>query len=128
MLNFKAIDHININVSNLRNSIDFYQKLFNFKVHEEGVSPMSGAPYAIIGLSHKGFLAIYESKNLNRSSRVNHLGFNIEDFDNAVKKIKENGIRVADYGVVDYPDSKSIYIFDPDDNEIELSSKFGGGL
>lgn len=128
MLNFKGIDHINLNVSNLNNSIEFYKKVFGFEIHEEGNSPMSGAPYAIIGKSNVGFLAIYESKNSLQNSRVNHLGFNIDNFEEAVNFLKAENVKIADYGVVDYPDSKSVYILDPDENEIELSSKFGGGL
>jgi catechol 2,3-dioxygenase-like lactoylglutathione lyase family enzyme len=31
-------------------------------------------------------------------------------------------------GVVEYPQSRSVYVADPDGNEIELTSAFGGGL
>ncbi|MFT6632986.1 MAG: catechol 2,3-dioxygenase-like lactoylglutathione lyase family enzyme [Bacteriovoracaceae bacterium] len=128
MLKVNGIDHININVKNLNKSIEFYQSVFGFKVMEKGISTMSGAPYAIIGVSKKAMLAIYESKDLLPATRLNHLGFNIENFEEISEIAKKFKIKVANYGLVEYPNSKSIYIFDPDDNEIELSSVFTGGL
>ena len=128
MLKVNGIDHLNINVKNLNKSIEFYQSVFGFKVMEKGISTMSGAPYAIIGESKKAMLAIYESEDLSQATRLNHLGFNIENFEKVFLTTKKLNIKVADYGLVEYPKSKSIYIFDPDDNEIELSSVFTGGL
>jgi catechol 2,3-dioxygenase-like lactoylglutathione lyase family enzyme len=129
MLNIKGIDHINMNVKNLAKSIEFYEKMFGFEVKESGVSPMSGNKFAIIGESNKAFLAIYEG---SEPSKLNHIGFNVENFELVLEAIKKHNIRVGDYGdengIVNYPQSKSIYIYDPDENEIELSSKFGGGL
>lgn len=131
MLNINGIDHININVSNLNNTIKFYKELFGFKVHENGHSAMSGKEYAIIGISNKAFLAIYETKDTSELSRINHIGFNINNFDDVLKVVKENNLEVGGYGdengIVNYPNSKSIYLYDPDRNEIEISSVFGGG-
>lgn len=118
-----------MNVTNLEKSIEFYEKVFGFKVYEKDISQMSGNKYAIIGQSNKAFLAIYES---TQPTKLNHIGFNIDNFDDVLLAIKELKLKVGQYGdengIVDYPNSKSIYIYDPDDNEIELSSKFGGGL
>lgn len=129
MLNIKGIDHINLNVTNLSKSIDFYTKLFGFHIAEKGLSPISGAEYAIIGHSNKAFLALYLS---DKASELNHIGFNVENFDDVMQIVKEQGLKVGPYGdengVVNYPKSKSIYIYDPDNIEIEISSHFGGGL
>ena len=34
----------------------------------------------------------------------------------------------GDGGIIRYPRSRSLYVQDPDGNEIELTSAFGGGL
>jgi catechol-2,3-dioxygenase len=128
MLKINGIDHININVKDLRKSIDFYKEVFGFQIMEEGTSSKSGAPYAIIGESQKAMLAIYETANLQGPTTLNHIGFNIKNFKDVVAVVEKLNIKTPDYGMIDYPSSQSLYIFDPDDNEIELSSVFAGGL
>lgn len=133
MLNINTIDHLNLNVTNLEESINFYQKIFGFEVKELGLSAMSGKEYAIIGLTNKVMLAIYQTNTPIKHSNFNHFGVNIENFDEAVESIRQDGsIKINAYGnedgVVRYPNSKSMYIEDPNGYEIELSSKFGGGL
>lgn len=130
MLNFKNFDHININVSNLKESIKFYQKVFNFEVKEEGQNGF-GKPYAIIGISQKGFLCLYEN-SVGVNDRYNHIGFYIEDLPSKIEELNASGVEIIPYGdeqgIVNYPKSISVYIKDPDGNNIELSSQFGGGL
>ena len=64
MLNFNGIDHINMNVKNLEESISFYKKLFGFEVKEKGSFSFKNAPFAIIGNSGIGMLCLYEKKEL----------------------------------------------------------------
>ena len=133
MLNFNGIDHINMNVKNLKESIEFYRKIFQFEIKEEGHSAMSGSPFAIIGKSNKGMLALYEKKDLkpNDKSHFAHLGFNVKFFAGILEWLKEQGAKIVYYsesGVVEYPNSQSIYIKDPSGYEIELSSSFAGKL
>lgn len=133
MLNFNGIDHINMNVKNLEESISFYKKLFSFEVKESGFSAMSGSPFAIIGKSEKGMLALYEKEDLlpNNKSHIAHLGFNIKFFAGILDWLKEQGAKIVYYsesGVVEYPNSQSIYIKDPSGYEIELSNSFAGKL
>ena len=137
MLNLKNIDHINMNVSNLEASIHFYQKVFNFEVKEkkEYFSPKQNKniKYAIIGKSNKGLLALYESDEMISKSSINHFGFYIDNLNSETsKKLHQNGVKVwnyeTNYGIIDYKQSTSIYIEDPDGYEIELTNNFGGGL
>ena len=130
MLKLKNIDHINVMVKDINETIKFYNDVFGFIVKEEGVSKISGNPYAIIGISDKGLLAIYEDPKFNEEKvgNINHFGFHVDDFDDALTHIKELNVKVADYGVVNYENSRSLYIFDPNGIEIELSEQFGGAL
>lgn len=125
MLTLKGIDHLNINTHNLEQSKDFYQKLFGFKVFEEGEA--SGHPYAIIGEENVAYLALYEDPQFKfKREDLSHIGFNIENFDQVIQSLEELNIPVdLDW---DYKYSKSIYITDPSGYEIELSEKFGGDI
>ena len=132
MFNFNGIDHMNMKVRNLEESLGFYNKVFNFKVKEEGFSKMSGSRYSIIGISDKAMLCLYEDPKIeNAKSHVGHIGFNIDFKENMIKYLEKSNIKVNYYhksGISEYPESKSIYIEDPNGYEIELSSNFGGGL
>ena len=127
MLNINNVDHLNMNVTNLKNSQDFYQKLFGLKVFEEGTSS-SGNAYSIVGLPNKVFLCLYEGKETAKKQTLNHFGINIEDFDQAIESLQKESIPLLYGGVIQYEKSKSAYIADPDGNEIELSEAFGGGF
>lgn len=129
MLDINHIDHINLSVSDLEKSLRFYQDLFGLEVKERG--DYAGKPYAIAGLGGKLMLAMYQADSLSNKGRINHFGIHIGEFEKALKVLKENNVSTlysdrAD-GTVVYPNSRSVYVADPDGNEIELSEKFGGG-
>lgn len=133
MLNFNGIDHINMNVKNLEESISFYKKLFGFEVKESGKFSFKKVPFAIIGKSGLGMLCLYEKKELkeNDKSHFAHIGFNIDFIPNLIQKLKDLKVEIVNYnesGIIDYPDSQSIYIKDPSGYEIELSKSFAGKL
>ena len=131
MLKLSGIDHINIFVKDLDETIKFYQDLFGFEVKERSVSPTNGRHYAIIGKSNRGFLAIYENDDFDSKKRgnINHLGFHIENFSKVLESLKKLKVTLGfGSGIKQYSKSKSIYILDPNGIEIELSETFGGGL
>ncbi|MGI9265811.1 MAG: VOC family protein [Gammaproteobacteria bacterium] len=132
-ISVSAIDHINLTVSNLERSLAFYQRTFGLEIREDGRD--RERPFVIVGRGGTGYLALHE--NADSGSRVsgliNHWGFVVDDFDDAIARLDDLGVAVlyrdngAD-GLIDYPRSKSIYVADPDGTEIELTSRFGGGL
>ncbi len=125
MITINGIDHLNISVSNIDESLNFYKKVFGFKIYEQGES--HGKPYFIIGEKSALYLCLYQSEERTRGP-INHIGINVQNFNSIEEKLKLAGIPLLYGGVVEYPLSQSIYIQDPDGNEIELSEKFGGGL
>jgi catechol-2,3-dioxygenase len=128
MLNISHVDHLNMNVSDLRRSIQFYAQVFGLKVFEEGKSS-SGNPYKIIGLPGSLFLCLYENGEAVKSGPLNHVGIHVQEKIEVVEaKLNNEGIPLNYGGIVNYPHSRSVYISDPDGNEIELSEVFGGGL
>ena len=128
MLNVKGLDHLNLNVISLKETVDWYEELFGFQVKEEGLSS-SGNPYKIIGLPGVLYLALYENgEDKVDANPLNHFGLNLDNFDEALSVLKKKGIDIHYGGVIDYDNSRSAYISDPNGLEIELSSNFGGGL
>lgn len=128
MLNINGLDHLNLNVINLKETVNWYEELFGFKVKEEGLSS-SGNPYKIIGKSGVLYMALYENGHDEvNANPLNHIGFNLDNFEESIQVLKNKGIELGYGGIIEYPDSKSAYITDPNGLEIELSSNFGGGL
>jgi catechol 2,3-dioxygenase-like lactoylglutathione lyase family enzyme len=122
------IDHLNLSVKSLKDSVQFYSKLFGLKVKEEGHSS-AGNPYVIIGSPNSFYLCLYENPGVEaEQGPFNHFGIHVEDWEKLEKILEREGIEVKYDGVINYPNSKSIYIDDPNGLEIELSSKFGGDL
>lgn len=132
MIAIKGVDHLNMSVKNLEKSVDFYQGLFkNSEIKEEGVSG-NGNPYLILGIDQKLYLCLYQNPEGSvcetKFAPVNHIGIHLENFDEAVKDLLKANYKLLYGGIVEYPSSKSVYISDPDGNELEFSSHFGGGL
>lgn len=125
MIQANRIDHINATVTNLQKSVEFYKDIFGLKTFEKGES--NGSPYEIIGDPESFYLCLYQGQQREQGA-VNHLGIHIKEFDQAYKNLKEKGIELYYGGVVQYPNSRSLYIKDPDGNNIELSEVFGGDL
>ena len=132
-ISVKAIDHINLTVSNLERSMEFYQRAFGLEIREDGRD--RDRPYVIVGKAGVGYLALHERKEHGTATGgpINHWGFVVEDFEGLSAHLDRYDIPVlyrenGSDGIIEYPHSRSVYVADPDGTEIELTSKFGGGL
>jgi len=133
MIKVNAIDHLNITVSDLQAAIDFYGRLFGFRIAEDCRG--DDRPYVIMGKAGVGWLALHSQgrEDPPEGGRINHWGFVVDDFDGLTERLESLGVAPLytdrwPGGVVGYPRSRSLYVADPDGNEIELTSHFGGGL
>ena len=134
MIRVSGIDHINLQVADLDASIDFYRRVFGFKVLEDGRSNAPGG-WAIIGISGIVYLALGVTKDSSppQGKRIAHFGLVIEDALSTLDRLKQEGVTIVPRGpgggaILAYPRSQSIYIRDIDGHEIELTTRFGGGL
>ncbi len=120
-----GIDHVNLQVKNLADSIKFWQTLLGFEVLEE-FPEVNGA---IIG-TKEAKLALYENSELDDVERqgFSHVGFHIENFDEAKAFCQQNDIPILYEDTVNWPNSTSLYIRDPSGYEVELTDTWGGGL
>lgn len=129
MIGITRIDHINMRVNNLAESIEFYRKNFGFEMKEDETK--SSEPWAIVGLPGVAYLCMYEHPGKSKPTdglTINHFGLALSDFDAAVKELKKNGVKILYGGPVQWPNSRSLYIKDPSGHEIELAEVVGGGL
>jgi len=134
MITIQGIDHMNLGVLDLQRSIEFYRRVFGFRLLEDG-RDRTDAPWVIVGIPGQACLALHQNGKSAPSEepRINHWGFAIGDLETALATLRDNGVKIlyADRpseGVFEWPKSKSLYISDPDGHCIELATVFGGGL
>ena len=122
-----SIDHVNMKVKNLEQSVKFYKNLFGFEIKQEENANKLDVPSNIIG-NDAIKLCKYEVPDMSPEGGIAHFGFNVENFNEIIEKCKEMRVEVLYDGVVDWEKSKSVYIVDPSGYEIELGEVSGGGL
>lgn len=121
-LETSGIDHVNMMVKDLDESVDFYCELFGFEIKKDQHEQNS----KIIG-NEVVKLCLYENPDQVFNKGINHAGFHIKNFDDVVAKCEAMDIPMP-YGVNQWEFSKSVYIIDPNGYEVELTEVFGGGL
>ena len=126
-LNAMSIDHVNMKVKNLQQSVEFYKNLFGFEIKQEDNPNKADAPSKIIG-NDRIKLCLYEIPDMISEGGINHFGFNISNFDKVLDKCKELDVEILYGGMIDWEKSRSVYIKDPNGYELELGEVDGGGL
>jgi catechol 2,3-dioxygenase-like lactoylglutathione lyase family enzyme len=133
---FECVDHINMFVRDLEESIDFYQNVFGTDAEVKQRGKAKGIRWCIIGIPSKMYFCLYELKGKifdPSALHINHIGFYVPDFDETVKRIKALGIEIQYEGrPVEWKNkngkTRSLYIKDPNEYYIEFTEKLGGGL
>jgi lactoylglutathione lyase len=126
-LDATSIDHVNMKVRNLAESVQFYNNLFGFEIKQEENPNKTDVPSKIIG-SNSIKLCMYEVPDMTPQGGIAHFGFHIANFDEVIAKCLDQGVQILYGGEVDWEKSKSVYIIDPSGYDIELSEISGGGL
>jgi catechol 2,3-dioxygenase-like lactoylglutathione lyase family enzyme len=127
-MKIKNIDHLNLTVRDLEESVTWYGNLFGFEVVERGVRP-DDVPWAIVRVNDT-MLCLYERPEMKASydwqdksisrHRINHFAFRIEDPAAWRKLIEYHKIPLKYGGEDRFPHSTSWYILDPSGHEIEV--------
>jgi len=126
-LEARSIDHVNMKVKDLAQSVQWYKDLFGFEIKQEENPNKIDAPSKIIG-NDSIKLCMYEVSDMSPEGGIAHFGFNIKNFDDVIKRCEELGVKILYGGVVDWETSRSVYVVDPSGYEIELGEISGGGL
>lgn len=114
----KGLNHLLFSVSDLEQSIKFYQDVFGAKLLVKG---RSTAYFDLNGM----WLALNLEKDIPRNEinqSYTHVAFTIEDteFYNAYDKLKKLGVNILTGRPRDERDKKSIYFTDPDGHKFEF--------
>jgi len=116
------LEHVNFTVSDLDRSIDFYTRLFGFKVRWKGTVE-DGRLAAHVG-DDRQYLALFEAaspgevENDMTEVGLNHFGFVVDNLDEMKSRLAELG--VSPRAEHDYEPSRRLYFFDADGIEVEL--------
>ena len=126
-MGIKQLDHLNLTVNNVDETLDWYSKVFGFELVEQGVR--NGARWAILR-GGEAMLCIYESPeriepNLfqvrdTAQHSVFHWGFRITDREAWIETVRKHNLTLEYGGEVDYPFSQSWYVTDPTGYGIEV--------
>jgi catechol 2,3-dioxygenase len=125
-MEIKELGHIVLYVRNLERSVAFYRDVLGWHQVVPTVPGMPASAFSS-GRTHHELLLIEVGENaaaIPQGRRVGmyHFGLKVGDTDEelreALQRIQEAGVQLA--GASDHTVTHSLYIFDPDGNEIEL--------
>ncbi len=135
-IHFECVDHVNMFVRDLEESLDFYRKVFGTDAEVKQTGKNKGIRWLIIGIAGKFYFCLYELKGKTfdpDALHINHIGFYVPDFEDTIERIKRLGIPIEYNGApIEWSNrngqTRSLYIKDPNGYYIEFSEKLGGGL
>jgi catechol 2,3-dioxygenase len=122
----QELGHIVLYVRDIKRSADFYEKVLGWRRLE---GPGDRAPVAAFsgGRTHHELLLIEVGENASpipngRRIGLYHFGLKVGDSDDelraALGRLEEHGVPIV--GMTDHGMTHSVYLIDPDGNEIEL--------
>jgi lactoylglutathione lyase len=128
------LDHVNITVRDLDESIKWYREIFGFEKAEGGNSQL-GKRWAIVACEDSMIaMTEYKEKKLagqddDRSThRIFHFGLRVPSAENWRAQVKKYDLTLYYGGEIEYPFSRSWYVHDPSGHEIEVSCADGKPL
>ncbi len=126
-MSISQLDHLNLTVSNLDQSIAWYGRVFGFELVERAVQ--DGVPWGVVKAG-SAMLCIYEHPARTMLDRfelgdadqhgLNHLALRITDEAAWLATVEREHLTILYDGVVKWPHSQSWYLKDPTGYEIEV--------
>jgi lactoylglutathione lyase len=123
-----ALDHLNLTVRNLDETVGWYKEVFGFEIVESGLTE-DKRPWGILR-NGNSMLCVYENQKLKHIPenddfpgdfhRIFHFGLRITDREKWERVLVLKKIRPEYGGAVSYPHSTSWYVKDPSGHTIEV--------
>jgi catechol 2,3-dioxygenase-like lactoylglutathione lyase family enzyme len=123
------LDHLNLTVTDLEETIDWYGRVFGFEVVERDVQ--EGVPWVVLRAGDS-MLCLYEYPARQVLGRfglderglhgMNHFSLSVEDETLWQAIVESESLDVRYGGVIEWPHSRSWYVQDPTGHEIEVTS------
>jgi catechol 2,3-dioxygenase-like lactoylglutathione lyase family enzyme len=124
----KHLDHLNLSVASFADTADWYRRVFDFEIVEEGVQ--DGKPWGVIK-SGEALLCIYEHPRLEKLDRFQmgerglhflaHFGLRVTDEEEWLATVKREGLAILYDGPIRWPHATAWYLLDPTGWEIEVA-------
>ncbi|MEM7305220.1 MAG: VOC family protein [Planctomycetota bacterium] len=124
----KHLDHLNLSVASLAESIDWYRRVFGFEPMESGT--YRGGPWTIVRCGD-ALLCMYEHADrlhldgdqlrARRLHGLSHFGLRIDDREAWERTVEREGLHLLYGGASRWKHSTSWYLLDPTGYEIEVA-------
>lgn len=118
------LEHVNLTVSDLDRSVEFYREVFGLRERWRG-QRQTGDEAVHLGLEDF-YLALFQGTEAGRALidydhvGFNHLGIVVDDLEPVRERLEAVGGHVHLEG--DYEPGRRLYFFDPDGHEVEVVS------
>ncbi len=121
--------HTRMRVSDMEQTLAFYQGLFGFEIVERKTSPR-GSQLAFLSVPNSDELielcSFPSSGPINVEEDLIHLAFEVDDMDEAIKDLKSKNIPITDGPTTGTSGGRFLFIDAPDGYEIELIERPAG--
>ncbi len=129
MIKTKGVYHIGIPVDDMDRAVKFYTEVLGMTIAKLNRDDMGGGLARADLRSGDGMVVLFQrpkplEKNALEEDGATHHAFTVdrEDFELAVKKMKDWGVKVHSTPKVDRPSGRGFYFFDTEGNLLQLYS------
>ena len=112
------INHVALPITDRKKTLPFYRDILGLKVIPSQVESEN-----VIWTQLTDGAKVHPIETDNPSGGASHVAFQVEDFEDAIKKLDELGINIEDGPGERFDGQKFLFIRDPDGNRIELTTK-----
>ena len=125
----KGIDHVSLNVKDIKASVEFYGKVLGFRQLE--TVPFDGFSLVYFEIPGGGRLELFDYGGKNPKTErdeteagLRHLAFAVDDVDEAERRLRAQGVKIT-LPATDLPslNSRAILFLDPNGVTLEYCQK-----
>ncbi|MGH7825565.1 MAG: VOC family protein [Candidatus Binatia bacterium] len=127
MIKTKGLYHIGIAVNDVDRAVKFYTEVLGMKIAKLNRDDMGDHLNRADLRSGDDMVVLFQrpqpvEKDALKEDGATHHAFVVstEDFELAIRKMKDFGVRVHSAATVDRPTGRGFYFFDPDGNLLQL--------